>query len=457
MSNYLQCCLEAYPDLSVEICELHRRIIQWKDIYRGIPPWRTTKKSGLYPNGSRRVAMLNCGKSLCDELAALALTEKPTMAVSVKSYENLLKNWLNATSFFTCLERFLPCSYALGGGAIRLYVKDGRILPDYVPADRFFPVAWIGGQITEAIFVSRYRNGKTVYTILERHGFDLDGNVMVSNKAFKSCNAYSTATPCNSEECGGIPETVIYKGVKNPIFSYFLPAGTNNLFENIPVGMSAFGSCIDTLKAIDTAFDSFTREFVLGAKRIIVPSSAIRTVADLETGKMKRYFDANDEVFVALKCDEPESLRVIDNTVELRIEEHISALTSLFNILCSQVGLSKGALSFDDERVMRTATEVISQQSRSYRTMKKMQNSLGNSVSEVLRSVIALECALRGMEVAKFDVSVQFRDNVIEDDRTKTDEIIKLVNAGLMSKKTAVQRLFGLNEKDAAAEAARLS
>ncbi len=60
-----------------------------------------------------------------------------------------------------------------------------------------------------------------------------------------------------------------------------------------------FSPAIDTIKAIDTAFDSYYREFRLGKKK----SSAIeRNENRINTsdGVPIRYFDTNDEVYEAM-------------------------------------------------------------------------------------------------------------------------------------------------------------
>lgn len=72
----------------------------------------------------------------------------------------------------------------------------------------------------------------------------------------------------------------------------------------------------------------------------------MRTVVDPISGEMQRYFDAEDEAFVALNTGDADALKIVDNTVELRIQEHVLAINALLNILCFQIGLSAGSLSF---------------------------------------------------------------------------------------------------------------
>lgn len=212
------------------------------------------------------------------------------------------------------------------------------------------------------------------------------------------------------------------------------------------------------MKALDVAFDSFSREFILGKKRIIVPSSCIRTVVDPETGNTKRYFDADDEAYVALKCDETQDLKITDNTVELRIEEHVSAINALLNILCFQTGLSAGTFSFDAAQGIKTATEVISAESKTARTVKANKNLVAELIEGLVKSIIALGIDLGQLPASDdYGILVTMPDSVIIDDNTKIDNNIKLVNAGLKSKRAAIMDIQNCDEATAEEELARIA
>lgn len=64
--------------------------------------------------------------------------------------------------------------------------------------------------------------------------------------------------------------------------------------------------------------------------------------------------------------------KIADISVEIRVEEHVSAINALLNILAMQIGFSSGAFTFDGTGV-KTATEVVSEQSETFRTKKTMK------------------------------------------------------------------------------------
>ena len=255
-----------------------------------------------------------------------------------------------------------------------------------------------------------------------------------------------------------LPENVRYNTARVPMFRYFKPDVSNNIDRYSPLGVSVFSAAVDTLKALDVAFDSFAREFVLGKKRIIVPSSCIQTVVDVETGAVKRYFDPDDEAYVALKCDDEKSLDIKDNTVELRVEEHVSAINALLDLLCFQVGLSSGAFSFNGSQGLKTATEVVSADSKTARTAKANKNLLQEFIQGIVESVIALGVDLGDVPPSEdYGIVITMPDGVVIDDNTKIENNIKLVSAGLKSKVSAIMDIFGCEEEDALKELERIS
>ncbi|MDR4139191.1 phage portal protein, partial [Bacillus cereus] len=139
-----------------------------------------------------------------------------------------------------------------------------------------------------------------------------------------------------------------------------------------------------TLQELDVAFDSFEREFRLGKKRIIVSTSAVKTIVDPMTGEMRRYFDANDEAYESLELG-MDSGAVKEISFELRVEEHVSAINALLNILSMQTGFSTGSFTFDSEG-LKTATEVVSQNSKTYRT----RNGHVTIIEEALKDLITV-------------------------------------------------------------------
>lgn len=432
-------------------------IEKWDDIFCNRPEWRRVKKSGLYAKGDRLMNTLCAAKVLADEFARLTFSEQVTVSAAEPYLEYVIKA-LNECGFWKRMPDFLSSAYALGGGAVKVYAEEGKPKINYIAADRFVPISWDEREISESVLESKIRRNGFYYTLFEKHGFSEDGKAAVEHVLRKSSQKNSIGNPCPlSELYPDIDDTVTYKTAE-PMLRYFKPDVSNNTDRYCPLGVSVFSSAVDTLKALDVAFDSFGREFVLGKKRIIVPSSCVKTIVNPETGTWERYFDADDEAFIALNCDEEHDLKIIDNTVELRIEEHVAAINALLNILCFQTGLSSGTFSFEGSQGLKTATEVISADSKTARTAKGNKNLVAELIEGIVRSIIAVGIEVGDLpESDDYGILITMPDGVVIDDNTKIENNIKLVQNSLKSKLAAIMDVQNCDEEAAQKELDRIA
>ena len=383
---------------------------RWSDIYNGGGDWRYTRKGGMN-GGMRRVASLGAARAVCAELARLCFTEGTELFCSDSETEGYLKKVLDENGF---AERF----------------------------SGFVPTKWDNRGIYGGAFGSNVRENGKGYILAETQELSGDG-LVIENKLFRE----SGGEVGLSEVYPKMAAKSTIKGLTKPLFVYFR-AGAGNLPQCAPLGASVFAGAEDTLKSLDIVFDSLTREFVLGKKRIIVPYYAIRGEYD-KKGELKRYFDVNDEVFEAFSTSDNEELKISDNTAELRVAEHTAALGELLDLLCMQVGLSEGALSYKSGTV-RTATEVVSRNSRTYRTACFYRRMIANALASVAENICILgkmagELSAGACETA----SIRFADGVCEDEGTKTERARALYESGLISRARAISEIYGISLDEA--------
>lgn len=430
----------------------------WFDFYRG--EWGEYAKLYYQTLGghkkSRAKLILNGAQIVAKELRDLAFSETP----QIKTNETIQKI-LDDNNFIENYEKLAEYIAALGGGALKVRSDGEKYIIDFVKAYNFIPIDWDNNRVFEADFISYITIKKRKYKLVEKHRrnyvelplVDEDNNMVLKNglpvmsgeTIFKN---YKIITELYNEAGDKVRLPSDYEEVKEvdtqePMFVYITTALANNFNPDSPVGISQFANALDTLKALTTAFDGLNSEIVLGKKRIIVPATAMRYVKNPDTKKRERYFDPDDEVFMALSIDnEEENLKVKDNTVELRVDEIKTAIQTLLDILCMQVGFSAGYLAFDGTGV-KTATEVISDNSKTFKTKTAFENHLKKGILNLIKSITALTGVEEG------ESSVAFNDSVIEDRNAKAAYWINLVNNGLCDKKTAIMKIFGLSEEDA--------
>src|SRR5690625_1252858 len=335
----------------------------------------------------------------------------------------------------------------MGGMVIKPYVDNGEIKLSFVTADCFIPVSWQNDNIYEAVFINESQRGKKYYTLLEWHVWE-DGTYVIRNDLYESETQNEVGYPVSlSALYPDLEEEVRIENIKRPLFVYFKPNTANNFDTQSPLGISLYANALSIMKAIDTAFDSFHREFRLGKKRIFVPDSMVKVVYD-QDGRPHRYFDPSDEVYQGYPGDMDET-KIHDIKVELRVEEHIAAINAMLNIFAMQTGFSTGTFTFDGQSV-KTATEVVSENSKTFKSKQSHEVIIEAGLIELIESILAL-AELYGLHTAKEDleISIAFDDSVAEDKNAEIDKNIKLVNAELISRKRAIMKVLGVTEEEA--------
>ena len=472
-------------------------IFPWKYLYRGFyKPWHLIAAPTIAdPNNKRNLCYLNMSAAICSEIAGMVWTDQCDVNVSIKGNESeddplndFVQSVLSDNNFHTKMIESIEQAAALGGHAIKAWHevkrdKEGNeiegtdvIRLGFAMADQFVPTAWNNAGVDDAIFVTRQAKGGYYYTLLEWHFWD-GLTYKIKNELYRA--------EMKKDGVGGdqdilgfrYPLAALYPmldeeteiDTEYSLFTYFRTPKANNIDDNSPLGISMYANAMDTLHAIDICFDSFVREFRLGKKRIIVPARMIRNVVDPVTGKNVRYFDATDETYEALSTDDPDTLKIQDNSVTLRVEEHVEALNALLNLLCLQVGLSFGTFSFDAHGGLKTATEVVSENSKTYKTIKNFQNQITPAIEDTVRAIIEVASlydmtyngvSVRSLKDQGYEIKVNMDDGITQDRQTNINEGITLVGAGLVSKYTFLtDPKYGQNltEEQATAELERIA
>jgi len=464
-------------------------IFVWKWLYRGFyRPWHVVPApTAADANARRELYRLNTPKAVTAEMASLVWGEECEIDVTMDGRReqpadgqapepdplNEFIHWvLRENAFGEKMQECIEQGLALGGAAMKVW-RDARrdengnevegserIKIGYAMADQFVPISWDNARVYDALFISRRAKKGYYYTRLEWHLWN-GATYTVRNELYRS-EMQKGANPTESQDILGIrcplaemypeldEETVIPVG--ESLFCYWRTPIANNLDDNSPLGMSVYGNALETLHALDICYDSFVREFRLGKKRIMVPYRYLRTVVDPITGAQRRYFDPNDETYEGT-ADDNETGGIKDISVELRVEEHVAALNAFLSILCLQLGFSANTFSFDERGGIKTATEVVSENSKTFKTIKTIQNQLEPAIEHLVRNIIDVatlyDMEWQGQKIAAlaaggYHINVVFDDGVTQDRQTNINEGVMLVGAGLLSKyKFLTDRKFG--------------
>ena len=421
------------------LVEGDKMIQVWRDIYAGCPEWQKYTTRGLFGQRTEWRFLLNAGKLLTSELAGLVFAEEPTLTVN-----DDVRDILKENKFWTNLQAWLDIALALGNGALKWTIKDGKPIIDYVRATDVMPVSYDSRGVTEADFASTVVNEGKEFKVIERHRI-AEGGYEISLKAYKK-NANGEYKECLADEAG-IDETPVYIATNRPLFVIWKNPEANNIDLYSPLGISIFANAVDTIRQLDEAYDNLAHERSSTRRKIIIDKTMVKAQFDTAKQKQDVYYDKNDSVYVAFDSDEKGLMTPVDINFPFRINEIIADINVNLAILCKQCGMSDNFLSFNGAS-MKTATEVISENSKTFRTKKNIENSLTPVIIEFL-SVLKDIGAAYGITTSEEEYTIAWDDSVLEDRGAKETRIINRYNAKLITLEDALIELDGLTEDEA--------
>ncbi len=217
----------------------------------------------------------------------------------------------------------------------------------------------------------------------------------------------------------------------------------NNINKNNPMGIAVFANTIDVLKAIDIVFDSYNNEFILGRKRIMVAEEALQ----IENSKM--IFDPTDMAFYRLPegINDDNFIKEID--MSLRANEHEIALQNRLNLLSAKCGFGENHYKFEQGSIT-TATQIISENSSLFRTLKKHEIILECAIRELVQILLWLGNQYLNLSLnEKAEVAIDFDDSIIEDRQTELTDMRLDVSAGLLKPELKKKKKYKVDEQTA--------
>lgn len=432
----------------------YTRVTEWLYWYQGYYP-KFHDVQDITPNGPRprRKFTLGMAKEVAHEMAALVFNEKCAVTVNDDASQAFLDQVLADNSFYKNFQANLETGFALGGFVPRPYFDGKSIRIAYSSAADFFPIKTVDGHITEGVCSIVTQRGQYYYTMLEWHMVDASGLTVTSELYQSKDDGYigKQVDLATDDMYPDVAPVVHIPNVFTALMPYIKPNIANNFDLNSPLGISIYANAIDVLKTLDTQFDSYNLEFALGKKKIIVPANMLKTVIDPNTGKTVRYFDANSSVYEGLNMDDTNGeAKPQEVLTTLRVTEHIDAINATLNILAMKTGFSAGSFSFSGGQGVKTATEVVSENSKTFRTKNSHETVIEEGLKELIHDIFVL-ADVYGLYRAPADMetTINFDDSVAETRDDNAKFYSGLVALGLYSKQRAIMKILDVPEEEA--------
>lgn len=402
--------------------------------YKDIDVWKSwyigdVKRFHAYKvwNGQKHVKCrrysMGMGKKVCEDWANLLMNEKVSITLEGKKEQDFFDLVCRENNFAVKISEMQELKAALGTVAyvprvagVLVDLESGApvgpaegILIDYCAAEDIFPLSWENGVIRECAFASRRTVKNEKYLGLQIHRLEA-GEYVIENKLYR--NQHGQLSEVELSTVPGyenVPATV-HTGSGKRQFVIDRLNIANNIDPSLPMGISVYANAVDQLKGVDMAYDSYVNEFVLGKKRIMVQPEATQ---DLNGEPV---FDTDDLSFYVMPGDRSANNSVIKEIdMKLRTAEHSAGIQDMLNTLSSKCGFGENHYRFDKGSIA-TATQVISENSSMFRTIKKHEIILESVLVELARIILFLGNTYMQTGLREdVEISIDFDDSIIED------------------------------------------
>lgn len=399
---------------------------------------------------------LNMAQVSVRRLSSIIFNEQMTFEIAKNETANkYVHDVLANNDFIKNFERYLESALALGGLAMRPYTDKGQVKIAYIQAPVFFPLHSNVNSVSEAAIATKsvtVEGQRNVYwTLLEFHSWNGD-NYVIENELYRSneANVVGKLVPLQSNKTyANLESRTVFEGLSRPQFVYLKPFGMNNKDISSPLGLSIFDNAHTTLKQINDTYDQFNWEIRMGRRKVAVPKDMVKVNID-ENGKFTRTFDPEEGVYISTGTTSEDG-RIQDMTSDIRSDSYITSINQFIKTYELQTGLSAGTFSFDAQG-LKTATEVVSENSMTYQTRNSHLNNVERAIQELIISILELAKAT-GLFVGEIpaldDVNLNFDDGVFTDKAAQLDYYSKAVAAGLQSKQRAIMKILNVDEVEA--------
>lgn len=400
---------------------------------------------------------LNMGKKIPEDWANLLMNERVEITLEGSKEQAFIDRVFEENNFRVKSNEMQEIAFALGTVAfiprvVGMEVTEEGPVPgsaagiiiDYVTVEHIWPLSWQNGVIIECAFDSIITVDGQDYCYLQIHHkvnalYDIENRIYL----YRNGNVDKEVSLSSVSGFEKVPP-VVHTGSGKRRFVIDRPNIANNLDYSIPLGIPVYANAIDNLKGVDVAFDSYVNEFILGKKRIMVKPAATKYIDG------EPVFDPDDLSFYVLPEDISDDGAVITQIdMTLRTNEHTTGIQTQLNLLSSKCGFGETYYRFDGGN-LTTATQVISENSTMFRTIKKHEIILEQAIRELCQIILQLgNTAMKAGLNEDAKVTIDFDDSIIEDKTTERNNDRQDLAAGIMNDWEYRMKWYNEDEKTA--------
>lgn len=439
----------------------------WEGYVKSVHSYRELGVDGTARQ--RELYRLGMAKRITEDWAALLLNEKTTIVADDKKSSAWLMGddseqgtggVLGESNFWAEGNELLEKAFAYGTGAFVARAEGakvtdgGAVVPDvnckasveYIDALSIIPLSVEKSRITEVAFVSEFTKRGKSFAYIETHAKGENGNYIIENEYFMIEGMQMRKAD--------LPEGIAPKidtGSPAPWFAFVYPNITCNIRCNNGLGMSVYANAIDTLKAVDIAYNNFIKDFKLGGKKVFYNKAMLQTNSE---GKTITPDDVVQQLFqqVGDGMDFDAKQMVVEFNPALRVQENKDGVQAHLDYLSAKCGLGAHQYQFNYSGV-KTATEYSGEKQELLKHAHRHAIVLEVALKTLCKALLYIGKTFCNAPVdPETSIVINFEDGFILDEEATAAKDMQLVNSGILNPYEYRMKHFGEDEETAKAK-----
>lgn len=453
--------------------DYYNKINMWIDIWKGKAGWLELKDiSGKnYPMYS-----LGMAKRSCEDLAS-TLTSEPFKIKAVKN-NKLLQEEIEKSHLFKKLPKAIEKMAYSGTVATVVRIKNAEVVGEgenaylrktdktkkeliNIKANQIIPLTWDDDNLIDVAFTSEVTkligNKPTKLIYIELHE--------LKDKGYQITNTYIDAKNGKEVEIEGVLKT--YNTLsQTPLFSIGKNEKDNIYDDNNGLGMALYGDSVDQLRILDLVYNNFGMDFKLGQKVMVINKKLTRIETEEYTDE-KGIVRERQKVLYPTDLQKQQFMEITDGIMgdgstqnpyiyeynpDLRVGDNKEGVQFALDNYAFKLGYGTHYYSFENGN-LTTATEAVISRKDFVDNMTKFRKSVAEYLKGVCKALLLSEKILGNANInEEQEIKIEENDTFLQDDETTREKYRQDAQAGFISKKTYLMKVYGLTEEEAQAE-----
>ena len=344
-------------------------------VYGGTPDW---------VNGDDHIKTINFAKSVCSEVARLAM-----LGTKIQVDGSARAAWLQEQIDNVYSQFRYWLEYGNGYGTV--IIKPNGDGVDFLTPGRFMITDSDNGEIRGIVFFDQEHDpvAEKWYTRYEYHRFENE-NYIITNQCFIGNSANDKGKPVAIEKTPwvGLAEEVVAEGVDKMLFGVYRTPMANNIDINSALGMPIFAEAITELRDLDVAYSRNAKEVDDSKRTVLVDSDRVMPGST----KISRAHINN-----VMRPDTilPDYIKLVEGVgidgdiyheinPTLNTDARLTGINALLSQIGYKCGFSNGYFVFNEKSGMVTATQVESDDRRTIQLIKDVRDQFESCLDGLL-------------------------------------------------------------------------